>query len=193
MTRTDTRTEVLATSARLFAERGIAGTTMRAIAEACGIQAASLYHHFESKDEILADIMTRSSDHVGARYEQIEAARLPTVARFEALIRATLENFHQHPEAAQIFYDNPGYVATAPGLKRVRTAAKANDRLWVSTIDEALAAGVLRSDIQAARFKVLLRNMIWSTTRGLRRGRATTTELDDDIVKLLLHGCLVPQ
>jgi AcrR family transcriptional regulator len=191
MTRADTRTEVLSTSARLFAEHGIAGTTMRAIAEACGIQAASLYHHFESKDEILAEIMTRSSDHVGAAYEQIDAADLPPASRFEALIRATLENFHEHPEAAQIFYDNPGYVAATPGLKRVRAAAKANDRLWVGTIDDALAAGVLRSDIQPARLKVLLRNMIWSTTRGLRRGRATTDEINDDIVKLLLHGCLV--
>jgi hypothetical protein len=32
--------------------------------------------------------------------------------------------------------------------------------------------------------------MIWSPTRGLRRGR-TTTELADDVVTLLLRGCVV--
>ncbi len=189
MARTDTREEVMATSARLFAERGFAGTTMRAIADECGIQAASLYHHFGSKDELIAAIMTRSSTHVVELYDQIHAAGLEPVARFEALIRATLENFHHHTHEAQMFYDNPAYVAAAPGLQRVRDDAKANDRLWVATIDDTLAAGQLRTDIKPARLKVLLRNMIWSTTRGLRRGKAPT-DIADEVVALLLHGCL---
>lgn len=104
----------MATSARLFAERGLAGTTMRAIADECGIQAASLYHHFGSKDDLIAAIMTRSSAHVVDLYDQICAADLEPVARFEALIRATLENFHRHTHEAQMFYDNPTYVAAAP-------------------------------------------------------------------------------
>jgi hypothetical protein len=32
--------------------------------------------------------------------------------------------------------------------------------------------------------------MIWSTTRGLRRGRTTSAEIADDVVALLLHGCI---
>ena len=180
----------MATSARLFAERGLAGTTMRAIADECGIQAASLYHHFGSKDDLIAAIMTRSSAHVVDLYDQICAADLEPVARFEALIRATLKNFHRHTHEAQMFYDNPTYVAAAPGLQRVRDDAQANDRLWVATIDDTLAAGQLRTDIKPARLKVLLRNMIWSTTRGLRRGK-TSTDIADEVVALLLHGCLV--
>ncbi len=190
MVGTDTRQEILATSARLFAERGLVGTTMRAIAEECGIQAASLYHHFGSKDALIAEIMTRSSEHVVGLYDQIRAADLEPVARFKALIRATLENFHQYPDAAQMFYDNDSYVAEAPELQRVRDDAEANDLLWVKTIYETLACGQLRTDITPARLKVLLRNMIWSTTRGLRRGKASD-EIADQVVALLLHGCLV--
>ncbi len=47
------RDDLLAISARLFAERGYDRTTMREIAAEAGIQAASLYHHFATKDEIL--------------------------------------------------------------------------------------------------------------------------------------------
>jgi len=191
MTQPDRRSEVISISASLFAERGIAGTTMRGIADACGIQAASLYHHFASKDDILAEIMGRSSNHVVALYADIKAADLDPAERFEALIRATLANFHQYPDAAQIFYDNPAYVASAPGLKRVRAEAKANDRLWVTTIDDALKLKQLRPGIEPTRLKVLLRNMIWSTTRGLRRTHTTDTDLADNIVELLLHGYLV--
>ncbi|MGD9796288.1 MAG: hypothetical protein AB7V43_22705, partial [Acidimicrobiia bacterium] len=100
-------------------------------------------------------------------------------------------NFQQHPDAAQMFYDNPAYVSSAPELERVRAEARANDRLWTATIDEALAAGKLRSDVDPKQLKVMLRNMIWSTTRGLRRGRTAKRDHADGVVKLLLHGCLL--
>jgi len=143
-----------------------------------------------NKDDLIAAIITRSNDHIVGLYAEIRAAGLEPVARFEALTRATLENFHQYTDEAQIFYDNPVYVAKAPALRHVRDDARANDRLWGATIEETLAAGRLRPDIEPARLKVLLRNMIWSTTRGLRRGK-TATELSDEVITLLLHGCLV--
>ena len=47
---TGARDEILDAAAALFAERGYAGTTTRAIAERVGIRQASLYHHFAGKD-----------------------------------------------------------------------------------------------------------------------------------------------
>jgi AcrR family transcriptional regulator len=41
----------------LFAERGYRGTTMRAIAEAVGLQAPALYNHVSSKQRLLEEIM----------------------------------------------------------------------------------------------------------------------------------------
>ena len=43
----------------LFYERGFRATTMREIALSCGLTAGALYNHFSSKDELLAQIMTR--------------------------------------------------------------------------------------------------------------------------------------
>jgi len=49
------RLELLAVAGRLFRERSYHGVGMRAIAEAAGIQAASLYHHFRNKEELLLE------------------------------------------------------------------------------------------------------------------------------------------
>ena len=117
MSGAETREEILSVSAGLFAQRGIAGTTMRAIADGCSIKAASLYHHFGSKDEIVAEIMSRSSAHVVGLYQEIRTADLAPAARVEALMRATLQNFREHPEAARMFYENPSYVKSAPLLQ----------------------------------------------------------------------------
>ncbi|MDO8361913.1 MAG: TetR/AcrR family transcriptional regulator [Actinomycetota bacterium] len=186
----DTREQILAVSAALFAQRGIAGTTMRAIAAGCSIKAASLYHHFASKDELVAEIMMRSSAHVVALYDEIRAAELPPAERVEALMRATLRNFREHRQEARMFYENPAYVATAPLLQKVRDEALANDALWVQAIDDAIADGTLRSDIDRVRLKVLLRNMMLSTASGIDPTRIG--DVTDDVVTILLRGAFTP-
>lgn len=49
------RAELVAVATRLFRDRGYHGVGMRAIAEAANIQAASLYHHFANKEELLLE------------------------------------------------------------------------------------------------------------------------------------------
>lgn len=57
---TGTRQRILDEALRLFAERGSAGTSMRAIADAVGIRGASLYAHFDGKQDILDELVTRA-------------------------------------------------------------------------------------------------------------------------------------
>jgi AcrR family transcriptional regulator len=51
------REEILDAAAELFAERGYAATSTRTIAERVGIRQASLYYHFPSKEQILAELL----------------------------------------------------------------------------------------------------------------------------------------
>lgn len=49
--------EIVITAAKLFKEKGYSAVTMRDIAKAMGIKAASLYNHISSKQEILKNII----------------------------------------------------------------------------------------------------------------------------------------
>ena len=55
------REEILETAARLFASSGLR-TSLREIAEACGILPGSLYHHFDSKEAIIIELVHRYRD-----------------------------------------------------------------------------------------------------------------------------------
>jgi AcrR family transcriptional regulator len=51
------REEILDAAAELFTNRGYAATATRMIADAVGIRQASLYYHFASKEELLAELL----------------------------------------------------------------------------------------------------------------------------------------
>jgi AcrR family transcriptional regulator len=51
------REEILDAAAELFAQRGYAATSTRLIAERVGIRQASLYYHFDTKEQILAELL----------------------------------------------------------------------------------------------------------------------------------------
>ncbi len=59
---TDSRRDILRTAARLFQERGYEATSMQDVASALNLSKGALYHHFQSKDEILFEIMNHGLD-----------------------------------------------------------------------------------------------------------------------------------
>ncbi|MGQ1837983.1 TetR/AcrR family transcriptional regulator [Kocuria turfanensis] len=62
------REEILATAARLFSAEGYRGTSMSAVARACGMSQTGLVHHFPTKDDLLQAVMDRR--------DEIDAARI---------------------------------------------------------------------------------------------------------------------
>src|SRR5579863_5242769 len=55
------REEILETAAALFASSGLR-TSLKEISDACGILPGSLYHHFDSKEAIVIELVHRYRD-----------------------------------------------------------------------------------------------------------------------------------
>src|SRR6266403_6236170 len=60
--RQEPRQEILHTSARLFQQQGYDATSMNDIAATLKLSKGGLYHHFQSKDEILFNLMDHAMD-----------------------------------------------------------------------------------------------------------------------------------
>jgi TetR/AcrR family transcriptional regulator, cholesterol catabolism regulator len=58
----DSRQEILRTAARLFQQHGYDATSMNDVASALKLSKGGLYHHFQSKDEILFEIMNHAME-----------------------------------------------------------------------------------------------------------------------------------
>src|SRR6516225_7609645 len=83
----DTRQDILRTAARLFQQRGYDATSMNDVAAALKLSKGGLYHHFQSKDEILFELMSHALDITEQRVlEPVRSIREPE-QRLRALIR----------------------------------------------------------------------------------------------------------
>ena len=84
-----TRGRILRSALRLFAEFGYAGTSIRDIAQGAGINSATLYAHYASKERVLAELVLIGHRELHERLQKslIRAGAGP-VEQLSALVRA---------------------------------------------------------------------------------------------------------
>jgi len=73
--------EIIRTSTGLFKEKGYSAVTMRDIAKAMGIKAASLYNHISSKQEILSNIIISLAEEFTRGMEDIKISENSSVEK----------------------------------------------------------------------------------------------------------------
>lgn len=88
----DRRAEILAAATELFLAHGFAGTSMAALARAVGMQKASLYHHFASKQELFVACVTEGYE---AAVRRLDALRADASLGDAERIRATMEELYR--------------------------------------------------------------------------------------------------
>jgi AcrR family transcriptional regulator len=87
----DSRQEILRTAARLFQQRGYDATSMNDVAAALKLSKGGLYHHFQSKDEILYEIMNHAMEITEERVLNPVRGIADAEERLRALIRLHIE------------------------------------------------------------------------------------------------------
>lgn len=88
------RGSMLEAALRLIAERGYGGTSVRDIAAACGVQPATLYAHFPSKEHVLAELCRIGHDQfMSSLREAVLASSGDPRAQMRAFVQAQVQ-FH---------------------------------------------------------------------------------------------------
>jgi TetR/AcrR family transcriptional regulator, cholesterol catabolism regulator len=85
------RQEILRAAARLFQQQGYDATSMNDVASALKLSKGGLYHHFQSKDEILYNIMSHAMDITEERVIKVARRIEGAEERLRTLIRLHIE------------------------------------------------------------------------------------------------------
>src|SRR5688500_16226398 len=104
------REELLAIAARLFAEKGFRNTTVRDIADEAGILSGSLYHHFDSKESMVDEILSTFQAELFGQYDEILASPDDARTKLERAVRVSFDAIDKHPHEVAIYQNDADYL-----------------------------------------------------------------------------------
>jgi AcrR family transcriptional regulator len=171
---------------RVFLDRGYDRASMGDVARAAGLGKSSLYHHIAGKEELLERALRRALDGLFASLDERAAANGTPSERLEAVIRRTVE----------IMCDRPAEVAL---LLRVRGNTEIErwamqrrrelDRVMTTLVEDAVAAGELRGDLDPALVTRLVFGMSNSVVEWYRpHGRTRSEQIVHAISAIVFSG-----
>lgn len=182
---TPRRAELVATAARLFAERGYHGTSMADLAEALGVQKASLYSLTASKQALLVAVTREGAAAFGRALAAVPDDAEP-LERIRLALRGHLAVVGDQLYAATVFTREWRFLEE-PELTSFRGERRTYEEHWRELFREASERGALRSDLDVeAAVLLVLSAANWAYT-WLRPG-VDTTSLADRFFAILLDG-----
>ncbi len=125
-----TASRILDAAELLFAERGFAGTAVRDIAAAVGLNPASLYNHFPGKQEMYEAVLDRALTPIFELLTELTSTR-PTPGRDERIIEVIVDHIAANPAIARILQ----FEALGGGANLARLAGRWLDPIYSKGIE----------------------------------------------------------
>src|SRR3954469_22974748 len=164
------RSELLGIAAGLFAEKGFRNTTVRDIADAAGILSGSLYHHFDSKESMVDEILTRFQEELFGRYEEIVAEGRGPRETLEAVVVASFEAIDRNHAEVAIYQNESKYLSQFERFAYLRDRNRQFHKLWAGLLTDGVRAGVFRADLDVELVYRFIRDTVWVAVHWYRPG-----------------------
>jgi TetR/AcrR family transcriptional regulator, cholesterol catabolism regulator len=179
------RAELTREAARLFAERGYHGTSIGDLAEALGVQKATLYSYIESKQDLLYETMRDGAAAFHAALDGIPE-RLPATDKIRLALRGHLRVVAEQLDVATVFVQEWRYLEGERRDEIVAERRRYEERIR-ALFREGRELGELRTDLDDGTSALLMLSAAnWAYT-WLKPGR-DTDELADQFYALLIDG-----
>ena len=185
------RTEILTTAASLIAESGLR-TSLQEIADAAGILPGSLYHHFESKEAILIELIRRYQDDLDrighaaqAKWDKPDPRPVPE--QVVELGSAIADCAVRHRAALQMsFYEGP---STDPELmKLTQQRPVAIQEAMLQTLRAGRSSGYIKPDIDLPTLADRICQTMLQVGLDVMRHKSPADQVAALLCRIMLQG-----
>lgn len=181
------REELLEIAAELFAARGFASVTVDALSAAAGVSGPALYHHFESKEAILGEMLIDISHHLLDSGRSLRE-EVPPMDLLDELIAMHVEFAVGHRALISVHFHDL-LQANEADQARVRSLQRQYLEIWVDALlvrRPDLSTPVARSAVHATL------GLINSTPFSPRARRADMVPLLLSMASSAISSCPAP-
>lgn len=176
---------LLAVAVDVFNERGYDGTSMEDLSQRLGISKSAIYHHVQSKDELLRMAVDRALDALFAVLAETRRLEAPAIAKLEHLVRGSVAVLQDRlPYVTLLLRVHGNTEVERSALNRRRQF----DRYAAGLVRQAEADGDVRPDVDPAVTARLLFGMVNSLTEWYRPRHS---DLADAVCAIAFDGLRV--
>ncbi|MCJ8164922.1 TetR/AcrR family transcriptional regulator [Pontibacter sp. E15-1] len=175
------------TATALFKTKGFSATSMRDLANALGIEAASIYSHIKSKEEILQRVCFRMADEFFDALEGAEATGATATEKLKNAITAHVLVLTHNTEASAVFLHEWRHLSEPfhSQFLALRDRYEAHFR-------QLIKAGVENGEFQVPDEKfaalTILSGLNWIHTWYKPDGKMKPAEIAENLSAMLLNG-----
>lgn len=186
----ETRERILLEAARLFRHHGYAATTLREVADAAGIKAGSIYYHFESKDQILGEVLDKGIMAViEAVQKRVDAlpAKATARQRVAAAIEGHLWGLLHHGDFTSANIRVYGQIPPAAKNSHRKIRREYAD-YWDHLLEDALQRDELRPDTSTAIIRLFVIGALNWTVEWYNPQKGSFQDFSRQIAAIVFDG-----
>jgi len=178
---------ILQKAAAMFREKGFAATSMRDLAETVGIEAASLYNHIRSKNEILEAICFDVANRFNTNIELLEASKQTSIPKVESLLRFHIRQMVENYEEVYVS-DREWKHLEEPYLSNFQNQRRAYRKKFASIIEDGISKNEIRKIDAPTAVLIMLHAVSGIESWHRSKARINDRELEDNMIMIIIDG-----
>lgn len=178
---------ILRRAAMMFREKGFAATSMRDLAEMVGIEAASLYNHIRSKNEILEAICFDVANTFYTNIETIEAGNLTSIEKIDTLLRFHIQQMIENYEEVYVS-DREWKHLDEPYLSNFHTQRRNYRKKFAAIIEEGITKNEIRKIDAPTAVLIMLHAVSGIESWHRSKAKINAQELEDNMLMIMIDG-----
>lgn len=169
-----TRARILDAAAKVLSRKGYAGMRLGDVAEAAELQAPAIYYYFESREDLIEEVMWVGIADMREHLTKVLGALPPGTAPIDRILAAVEAHLRHELEISDYTTASIRNAGQVPDKIRKRQLAEEAryGELWRDLIRNAVAEGALRADLDPYIAQMLVLGSLnwtaewWNPKRG---------------------------
>lgn len=178
---------ILSEAAKLFNHKGFGGTSMRDLAEQVGMEAASLYYHIGSKEEILEKICFGVASTYIEHLEEIEQKDVSNLDKLKELIRLHVRMMITKGSEVSVTNHDWKYLSKEK-LAEFKDLREFYEKRVQALLEEGVNVGEFSPVNTTIALYTILSSLRWIEHWWKPQRGISATELENSIITIILNG-----
>jgi len=171
----------------LFKTKGYTASGMRDLAQILGIEAASLYSHIKSKEEILQKICFKMADAFFLAIEQVDESS--PEQQLSAAIKAHFKVISENIDASAVFFNEWRHLSE-PHLTEFLAMRTRYEQYFIEIIHQGIKCRLFRPIDEKFAMMIILSSINWTHRWYRPTGNMSVDEIGDHLYELLINGLI---